>query len=419
MVQLFFGQDKSDLGVLVLDFDAPFKGLKVIDLSGGVAGPSAAMILAQHGADVIKVESPFRGGDWARGLGKRYDDHSAYSVYGTLGKRSIGLDLKLEAGREVLQRLIKGADVFIEGFKPGTIAKLGFDYESVRAIEPSILYFSISGFGQTGPLAGRPAMDPVLQSFCGITDENRGEYDNHPRRVAISMIDMYSGMLGVQALMAALYVRRETGQGRKIEVSLMQGGATLAVIRMIAGYLERNIGAQPMTSLPNGVFFLKDADLNITMVQPTDWPVFCDAIGQPALATDPRFEEPATRAANMVELKELLAPIFRELAYDWLTQRLNERGIMNARLNSYASFLEEEQVSATKIIAWLKQPGIPEAIPMPNIPGLPPFESGTRRGLAPVLGEQTTEILAEAGYDQAEIAALFANRTVVQNEPTG
>ncbi|MBN8906401.1 MAG: CoA transferase, partial [Rhodospirillales bacterium] len=272
-----------------MDYHAAFAGMKVVDLTGGVAGPSCAMMLAQHGADVIKVETPHAGGDWARILGRRYEHHSAFSLYGTLGKRSIALDLKTPEGQEVMWRLLKGADVFMEGLKPGTIQRYGFGYDAVSAREPGIIYYSISGFGQTGPLAARPAMDPVLQAFTGIVNENRGEHDNHPHRIAISLIDMFSGMLGFQAIATSLYVRREQTEkkGRYIELSLMHGGAMLSVIRMVAQYLER--GNATRTSMPNGVFDTADGQLNITMVRPTDWPPFCDAVDRPDLLTDPRF----------------------------------------------------------------------------------------------------------------------------------
>jgi crotonobetainyl-CoA:carnitine CoA-transferase CaiB-like acyl-CoA transferase len=395
-----------------MDYDNAFAGMKVIDLSGGVAGPSCAMMLAQHGADVIKVETPHNGGDWSRILGRTYEDHSAFSLYGTLGKRSLALDLKTEDGKEALWRLIRGADVFIEGFRPGTIQRYGFGYDAVSAKEPGIIYYSISGFGQTGPLAGRPAMDPVLQAFTGIVTENRGEYDNHPHRIAISLIDMFSGLLGFQAIATSLYVRREQAvkQGRYIELSLMQGGAMLAVIRMIAHYLER--GTLTRTSMPNGVFNTADGQLNITMVRPTDWRPFCEAIEEPGLLEDPRFATSAARGTNLDELYELLRPMIKARTTTWLSERLTARGIMNGRVNSYEEFLKEEQVAATGIISWLMQPGVPEAIPMPNIPGLPPFECGTKRAHAPRLGEHSREVLAEHGYSPAEIEALFARKVV-------
>jgi crotonobetainyl-CoA:carnitine CoA-transferase CaiB-like acyl-CoA transferase len=369
-------------------------------------------MLAQHGADVIKVETPHAGGDWARILGRTYESHSAFSLYGTLGKRSVAVDLKTEEGRGILWRLIKGADVFIEGFRPGTIQQYGFGYDAVSAIEPGIIYYSISGFGQTGPLAGRPAMDPVLQAFTGIVDENRGEHDHHPHRIAISLIDMFTGLLGFQAIATSLYVRREqeVKQGRFIECSLMQGGAMLSVIRMVANYLER--GTTQRTAMPNGVFDTADGQINVTMVRPTDWAPFCEAIERPDLLADPRFAKPAERRDNLDTLLELLRPVFKAKPTAWLSERLTARKIMNGQVNSYEQFLREAQVAATNIISWLDQPGVPEPVPMPNIPGLPPFESGTSRAHAPTHGEHTIEVLREHGYTAEQIDALMKTRVI-------
>lgn len=391
-----------------MDWQAAFKGLKVIDLTGGVAGPSCAMMLAQHGADVIKVENPRDGGDWARILGKRYEDHSAFSLYATMGKRSVALDLKAAEGKDALRRMIKTADVFMEGFRPGTIETFGFGYDDVKAINPGIIYYSISGFGQTGPLANRPAMDPVLQAFTGIVNENRGDRDAHPHRIAISLIDMFTGLLGFQAIATSLFVKRQTGstEGRRLEASLMQGGAMLSVIRLMAQYLES--GQAQRTSMPNAVYDTADGQLNVTMVRPGDWPPFCDAIDRNDLLTDPRFATHEARAKNLDELYSVLRPIFKEKATDPLAQRFTERRIMNYRVNSYEEFLREPQVAAAGIISWLNQPGVPQPVPMPNIPGLPPFENGTKRAHAPTLGEHTKEVLTEYGFSAADIEAMLA-----------
>ena len=394
-----------------MGYEAAFAGVKVIDLSGGVAGPSCAMFLAQHGADVIKVETPHNGGDWSRILGRRYEDHSAFSIFGTMGKRSLALDLKTPEGKEIVWRLLRGADVFIEGFRPGTIQRYGFGYDTITVREPQIIYYSISGFGQTGPLAERPAMDPVLQALTGIVDENRGERDNHPHRIAISLIDMYTGLLGFQAIATSLYARREErGKGRYIELSLMHGGAMLAVVRMIAQYLER--GKAQRTSMPNGVFSTADGLLNITMVRPSDWGPFCDAIEQRELVDDARFAAHSARGENLDALYAIVRPIIAEKTTAWLSRRLTERGIMNGRVNSYEAFLREEQVAASGIISWLQQPGVPEPVPMPNIPGLPPLVSGAKRAHAPRLGEHSIEVLREHGYGDADIEALLQRKIV-------
>ena len=305
--------------------------------------------------------------------------------------------------------------MFIEGFRPGTIQRYGFDYDAVSAKEPGIIYYSISGFGQTGPMAARPAMDPVLQAMIGIVNENRGEHDNHPHRIAISLIDMFTGLLGFQAIATSLYVRREqkVKQGRFIEASLMQGGAMLSVIRLIAHHLER--GTTQRTSMPNGVFNTADGQLNITMVRPADWRAVLRG-DRPAATcwTIRRFADP--RRARRRTSDELYAMCCARSSPPkptaWLAERLTAHGIMNGRVNSYEEFLQEEQVAATGIMSWLDQPGVPEPVPMPNIPGLPPFESGTKRAHAPRLGEHTREVLAEHGYAGAEIADLLDRKVI-------
>ncbi|TBR21503.1 MAG: CoA transferase, partial [Reyranella sp.] len=195
-----------------MSYDAPFAGLKVVDLSQGIAGPYCAMLLAQHGAEVIKVEG-IGEGDWARTLGVHYESHSAFSIIGNMGKRSLSVDLKSDAGKEIVWRLLKDADIFLEGFRPGVIKRLGFDYEAVSARVPRLLYVSISGFGQTGPLSERPAMDPVLQAYTGLMAENRGE-DGIPHRVPVIVVDMSTALYAFQAVSAALYARRDETKGR-------------------------------------------------------------------------------------------------------------------------------------------------------------------------------------------------------------
>jgi crotonobetainyl-CoA:carnitine CoA-transferase CaiB-like acyl-CoA transferase len=267
-----------------MSYDAPFAGLKVVDLSQGIAGPYCAMLLAQYGADVIKVEG-IGEGDWARTLGTRYGSHSAYSIIGNLGKKSIAVDLKSEAGKQVVWRLLKGADIFLEGFRPGVIQRLGFDYKSVAAREPRLLYLSISGFGQTGPLSSRPAMDPVLQAYTGLMNENRGE-DGIPHRVPVIVVDMSTALYAFQALSAALYARRDETRGRYIDVSLMQAATALQSIRLMACHLEG--GVMKPGGAPGGVFKIADGWMSLLAFNDRDWRILCKAMQTPALADDPR-----------------------------------------------------------------------------------------------------------------------------------
>ena len=387
-----------------MSYDAPFAGLKVVDLSQGIAGPYCAMLLAQHGADVIKVES-LGDGDWARTLGVRYGSHTAFSIIGNLGKRSIAVDLKSGAGKEVVWRLLEGADVFIEGFRPGVIKRLGFDYEAVASREPRLLYLSISGFGQAGPLAERPAMDPVLQAYTGLMNENRGE-DGVPHRVPVIVVDMSTALYAFQALSAALYARRDEPRGRHIDVSLMQSAAALQSIRLMACHLEG--GTMKPGGAPGGVFQIADGWMSMVALNDRDWRSLCAAMEMPSLADEPRFASPASRVANSEALYAILRPAFAREPWKVWSERLTRARLMHERLNSYADYIVQPHVKATGAIHWLSQAGLDNPVPMPALPGLPPLQDGTPRATAPVTGQHSRAILAEHGYADAEIDALIA-----------
>ena len=391
-----------------MSYDAPFAGLKVIDLSQGIAGPYCAMLLAQHGAEVIKVEG-IGEGDWARTLGTRYGSHSAYSIIGNLGKRSIAVDLKTEAGKQVLWRLLEGADVFLEGFRPGAIRRLGFDYDSVAIREPRLLYLSISGFGQTGPLAERPAMDPVLQAYTGLMIENRGE-DGIPHRVPVIVVDMSTALYAFQALSAALYARRDETRGRYIDVSLMQAATALQSIRLMACHLEG--GTMKPGGGPVGVFRTADGWMSMVAINDRDWRALCAALQMPALADDPRFATPALRLANDVALYAIVRPALAAEPWAVWSKRLTEARLMHERLNSYAEFLDQPHVRETGLIQWLTQAGLNRPVPVPALPGMLHQLDGTPRATAPVAGQDTTSILAAYGYSAAEIETLLAQGTV-------
>lgn len=391
-----------------MSYDAPFAGLKVVDLSQGIAGPYCAMLLAQHGAQVIKVES-LGEGDWARALGVRYGSHTAFSIIGNLGKRSIAVDLKTDAGKQVVWRLLDGADVFLEGFRPGVIGRLGFDYTAVSARVPRILYLSISGFGQTGPLAERPAMDPVLQAYTGLMSENRGE-DGIPHRVPVIVADMSTALYAYQALAAALYARRDETRGRYLDASLMQAATALQSIRLMACHLEG--GTMKPGGAPGGVFQTADGWMSILAINDRDWKSLCAAMEMPALASDPRFADPGLRLANDVALYAIVRPAIAARSCTEWARRLTDARIMHERLNNYAEFLAQPQVRETGLINWLEQAGVPQPVPVPTLPGMLPPAPGTPRAEAPVPGQHTEAILAEHGFASAEIAALLARGTV-------
>src|SRR5262252_1929437 len=346
-----------------MSYAAPFAGLKVIDLSQGVAGPYCGMLLAQHGANVIKVE-PTGEGDWARTLGRRYGGHTAYSMPTNLGKRSIALDLKSDDGKEVLWRLIQGADVLLEGFRPGVLDRLGFGYAAVAKREPRLLYLSVSGFGQTGPLADRPAMDPVLQAFTGLMLDNKGE-DGIPHRVPFVVIDMSTGLYAFQALSAALYARQNADHGRRIEVSLLQAASAMQVIRLMMVYFE---GEQIRRAMPSGVFKTADGWLQFLVIRNDSWLKFCRIVlDMPELATDPRFADEDARMRHEAALLGIVRPAIRKRPTAYWAERLRAADIMHERLNTFREFLRSPQADAIGLISWLPVDGAPAAVPVANI----------------------------------------------------
>lgn len=391
-----------------MSYETPFAGLKVVDLSQGVAGPYCGMLLAQYGADVIKVE-PIEGGDWARSLGVIYGDQCAYSIPANVGKRSIALDLKSQVGKDILWRLIEGADVFIQGFRPGVIDRLGFGYDAVAAREPRILYLSVSGFGQRGPFAERPAMDPVLQAFTGLTSENRGE-DGIPHRVPVIPIDMSTAIYAFGAVSTALFARQFQSHGRHIEASLMQAAAGLQTVRMMQSHLEG--GEVRPSAPPSGVYRTADGFLSVTVVRPSEWQGFCAAIERDDLAIDENLDTHPGRLAAQENLWPLFRAVLATRSNAQWSARLTDRRIMHEAINAYCDFLAHPHLHASGAVAWISHPHVPQPLPLPNIIGLPAFESCSPRAIAPDLGQHTREILHAHGFADPQIEALAKNGVI-------
>ncbi len=387
-----------------MGYDAPFAGLKVVDISQGVSGPYAGMLMAQYGAEVIKVE-PLEG-EWGRFISRDYDKHSAFSVSTNLGKRSIALDLKSEEGKEAVRKLITGADVFIENFRPGVTDRLGFSYEEVAKLSPKAIYLSISGFGNAGPLRERPAMDPVLQAFCGLMSVNVGE-NGIPQRIGVVICDMATALYAFQALSTALYARREVETGRLIETNLMQGAACLGVIRMMMVYLEK--GAYLVGRVPAGILEAKDGYITILMYKDEEFPKLCDILGLPKIGADPQYATNAGRVEHEAEIMPLIRDAFKLQTCAELSARLSDARILHERVNNYIEFLDHPQVKETGLVSWLDHEGVGR-VPVPNVPGLAPFDTVGAKAHAPAIGEHSREILAEMGYSDTIIDDLATRK---------
>ena len=383
-----------------MSHEKPYAGLRVVDLSQGIAGPYCAMLLAQYGADVVKVEPP--EGDWARVLGPRYGSHTAFSVIGNLGKRSIVLDLKQAEDKETLRRLVRTADVFMEGFRPGVAARLGFGFEAVKALAPGIVYVSVSGFGQTGPLSAKPAMDPVLQAFTGFTFENRG-HDGIPHRANPIIVDMSTALYTHQAVAAAIYAQRDERRARFIDSSLMAAAANLQAVRLSATVMEgRPMG---MPTAPSGVFRTADGWLHLVVLKTSDFQALCGLIDRADLAADPRFADPAGRSEHAEELNAAVAAHIEAQPTAHWQACLTEAGLQNEAVQDYAQFAAHPQTAATGLISWLEQPGGDRPWPVPNPAGAPPLISGAPEATAPALGQHTEDVLLELQESEAAAAA--------------
>ena len=389
-----------------MSFERAYEGLRVVDLSQGVAGPYCGMLLAQHGADVIKVEPS--DGDWARKLGEEYGDHTAFSIAANLGKRSIVVDLKSDEGRAVVDKLVDGADVFIEGFRPGVIDRLGFSYERLSKSNPELIYVAVSGFGQTGPMSKRPAMDPLLQAFTGFMAENKGP-DGIPHRTPVILFDMATALYAQQAVAAALYARRDHGGGRKVEVSLMEAAAGIQAVRLLSGYRD---GPFRIASSPSGTFKTKDGWLQLLAVKNHEFERLCKTLGLDDFIDDPRFTSNAKRLQHADFLVQTVRDIIATDTTAAWQSKLTEAGVQNEAIQTYRDFAVHPQAEAVGAVSWLTQVGSDEPWPVPNVPGMPRLQTGETYAVAPTLGQHTREILAEFGYTADAVDALEAKAVV-------
>ena len=389
-----------------MSYQKPYKGLKVIDFSQGVAGPYCGMLLAQHGAEVIKIEP--KDGDWARNLGQEYGEHSAFSVAANLGKKSIIIDLKNKKSQSILDKIIKQSDIFIEGFRPGVITRLGYDYDRLKKINPKLIYLSISGFGQIGPMSHKPAMDPVLQAFTGFMSENKGP-DDIPHRTPVIIFDMTTALYATQLISASLYARTNEKFGRKIEISLMEAAAAMQSIRLMSGYME---GPYTHASSPSGTFKTKDGWIQIIVVKNHEFIKFCNAVGWKKFINDKRFVSNAERRKHEAILSREVQKLFIKEKTDYWKNLLNDYEVQNEKVQNYKEFIESEQTKALDLISWLKQPTTGTLWPVPNIPGMPRLEDSDILSKAPSLGQHSKEILKSLGYTDSQIENFISEEVI-------
>jgi len=392
----------------------PLDDIFVVDLSRILSCPICTMMLADMGAEVIKVEPPPFGDD-SRSWGPPFvGGISTYFHSINRNKKSLGLNLRTEAGRRILWQLIERADVLIENFKPGVLEKLGFGFPVVSQRRPNLVYCSISGFGQTGPYRSRPGYDVVAQGESGLMDLT-GFPDGPPARIGTSISDIVTGMFATQGILLALLARVRSGKGQWLDISLLDSTvATLtyqAQAYLMAGRVPKRMGTRHPSIVPYECFQVRDGYVNIGVTNQKQWAAFCEELGLQEIMTDPRFSSTDARLTNYEELKPILDRVLGGLSRSEVLKRMYASEIPAGPINSVAEILQDPQIDAREMIRELTHPeygpirvlGIP--IKMSETPGIV-------EGAPAYFGEHNGEVLRMLGYSDEEFRELSKNGTL-------
>jgi formyl-CoA transferase/CoA:oxalate CoA-transferase len=392
----------------------PLDGIRVVDLSRVLAGPYCTLLLADMGAEVVKVEEPGKGDD-TRAWPPFAGGESTYFMSVNRGKKSLTLNLKAAGGQAVLRRLCESADVLLENFRPGTLERLGFGYEAVRAWNPRLVYCSISGFGESGPEAGRPGYDLIVQGESGIMDLT-GFPDGPPVKVGNSIADLASGAMAAHGITLALFARERTGQGQKVEIAMLEVMAALLTYQgqgyLATGKSPRRRGNQHPSIVPYEVFEAADGYLTVGVANNSLWTRFCQALGRPDLAADPRFDTEARRVEHRDTLVPLLAGVFAGATVATWLERLGRAGVPAGKIKAVGEVLESPHLRARGALVSITHPtaGVMRMVGPPiRLHGTP----GEATAPAPLLGEHTEEVLGKVlGYSAEAIAGLRAEGAI-------
>jgi len=386
----------------------PLHGYRIVDVTAMVSGPLATMLLADQGADVVKIENP-DGGDYTRLAPNRRGGFAAAFLNNNRNKRSVALNLKHAHGVEVLMRLIAGADAFVQNFRPGVAERMGIDEAAVRSARPDIVYVSVSGFGEQGPYARKPVYDPLVQALSGLTTVQAGSDAERPRLVRTILPDKLTAVTVAQALTAALLARERGAPGQHVRVSMLDSVVAFLWPSDMASqtFVGGEIPQQEAASFIDLVYETADGYVSVAVQTDREWAALARALDRPGWLEDPRFATPALRQENIDERLALTQEVLRTRATDEWLARLEREGVPCAPVLTRGAMISHPQIEANATVGEHAHPQagrVREARPAARFSATAPER---RRG-APLLGEHTDEVLAEAGYAAEAIAALRA-----------
>jgi CoA:oxalate CoA-transferase len=393
------------------------EGIKVLDLTNVLSGPFCSLHLALLGAEVIKIENP-KDGDLARKLGivPGYNKQLMGTSFlaQNCNKKSVTLNTKSAEGKEIFKKLVKDADVVVENFRPGVMTRLGLSYKVLSEINPKLVYCAISGFGQTGPDADKPAYDQIIQGLSGEMAIN-GDERLTPLRAGFPVCDTVGGLNAAFAVMAALLHRERTGEGQFIDVALLDSIMPLmgwVVANLVIGGSEPVVmGNDNFTAAPSGSFKTQDGHINIAANKQEQWEAVCDVLEVPELKTDPRFQERDTRKKNRKELTPLLeAKLTQKPTMVWV-DALNARDVPSGDILSLKQALRQPQIEHRGVLQKTDVPGI-GGIEVFGLTALFDKTEATVTTPPPTLGQHNAEILGRLGYDEAKLAELKKNAVI-------
>ncbi|MDB4961846.1 MAG: L-carnitine dehydratase/bile acid-inducible protein [Myxococcales bacterium] len=386
---------------------AALDGIVVLDLTHVVAGPFCTMMMGDQGANVIKVERPGKG-DHIRAWPPSWNGTASAFLALNRNKRSIAIDFQQPRGADVVRALAAKADVVVESFRPGSLAKHGLAYEQIRELNPRVIYCSISGYGQTGPLAELGGYDLIAQAFGGLMSTT-GQPEGPSVRAGYSVVDTFAGMSAYGAVMTALLQRERTGQGQYVETSLLDAVVAQmsyhATGYLATGKIPGRLGTASPSLVPYQQFQSADADFIMGCNNDVSWRRLCTALARPDLATDPRFTTNADRLRNKELLIGMLSEIFRtQSATHWVTL-FNAHQVPSSRINTVADVVHDEQVAARDLLPAIPHPAIPD-LRAPATPFKLVGASAAPIKPPPGLGEHSGAILEELGFSIEDVEAL-------------